>query len=149
MPFHWPWQRREPATPTAPDYLRDNEWAVMGRKTHAAGDINAARTCYQKAAYGFRDMTSEQVDQLRQEVAGFVHDDPVYDAIVNNIRAELVERPGLLQSDIGKLLDPVAEGGNTRELFNYALYFAEVVGDLVRVKSGRSYKLYLPDQAPT
>lgn len=138
MPFHWPWQRREPATPTAPDYLGDDEWVVMARQAHAAGDINTARTYYQKAAYGFRDMEPAQVDQLRQEVAGFVHDDPIYGAVLQNLRTDLTERPGMLQSEIGKHM------GDDRELFNYALYFAEVCGDLVRVKSGRSYKLYLP-----
>lgn len=127
------------------DYLSDNEWVQTAGRAWSDRNFDATRTLYQKAAYGFQEMPPEQVDALRSEVADFTSEDPVYAAILNSVRRELAARPGIMQADIGKQLDAVAEGGSTRELFNYVMYFADFCGAIVHMKAGRSYKLYLPD----
>jgi len=123
------------------DLLWQDEWITMARRAWSAGDINNARMCYQKAAYGYKHWTPEQNDQFRSEMADFVQEDPVYEAVMKNVLEHLEANPGTIQANVGKLMDD-----DSRELFNYALYFGAVCGTIVRVKSGRSYKLYLPDQ---
>lgn len=127
------------------DLLQDNEWVQVARRAWSNRDFDAARRLYQKAAYGFQEMEPEQVDALRSEVTDFTSEDPVYGAVLNTVRGELAARPGIVQSEIGKVLQQVDAGGDTHELFNYVMYFADFCGAIVRVKAGRSYKLYLPD----
>lgn len=115
-------------------------WVSKARRARASVDIATARMCYQKAAYGFAQLTPDQIEQLKQEVAGFVRTDPLYAEGFAAVRTAVTATPGLLQSDLGKA------AGENRDALNYVLYYAAVTGDLVRIKAGRSYQLYLPGQ---
>lgn len=117
------------------------EWVFSARNAVDSGDVDAARMCYQKAAYGFKQLTPAQNEALKREIAGFTHTDPRYQAGLELVRDAVQSAPGTLQSELGKSV------GDQREALNYVLYFAALTGDIVRVKSGRSYRLYLPTQA--
>lgn len=116
------------------------QWVAEARRARAAGDTASARMCYQKAAYGFAQLSKLQNEQLKHEIADFVRTDPFYADGFAVVRATVQATPGLLQSDLGKA------AGENRDALNYILYYAAMVGDLVRVKAGRSYRLYLRGQ---
>jgi hypothetical protein len=115
-------------------------WMMMAREAFAAGSIDDARLFYQKAAYGFTQLTDWQNEELKREIANFAQHDPSYLAGLALVREVVSSAPGVLQSELGKA------SGEQREALNYVLYFAALTGDLVRVKFGRSYALYLPGQ---
>ena len=117
------------------------EWVYRAREAAEQGDVDSARMCYQKAAYGFKELTSPQNEALKREIAGFTRTDPRYQAGLSLVQHAVQSAPGTLQSELGKSV------GDQREALNYVLYFAGMTGDIVRVKSGRSYRLYLPTQA--
>lgn len=112
----------------------------MARAARRSGNIDDARLYYQKAAYGYRNMPPEAVEALKREVAEFTSEDPRFQAAWQLVRGILDANPGMLQSDLGK------QTGDNREWFNYVMYYADASGLLVRVKAGRSYRLFLPGQ---
>lgn len=111
------------------------------RAAREAGDIDAARAHYQRAAYGFNQLSPEQNEALKQEIAGLTRSDPFYLDGLELMRQQLANTPGVLQADLTRGLEPRAI-----EAARYVLYYADQLGDIVRVKSGRSYRLYLPGQ---
>lgn len=115
-------------------------WISHARRARKSGHIDNARAAYQKAAYGFAALTPVQNETLKQEIAGFVREDPRYMAGLGAIVAAIGERPGVLQSELGRA------SGSNREALNYVLYYAAFTGDIVRVKKGSSYRLFLPGQ---
>lgn len=136
-----PAARPEPRTTSAPWPPEVAGWMMEARKAFDAGDIDRARMCYQKAAYGFAQLTPEQNEGLKREIASFADHDPRYQAGLALVRQMVRANPGMLQSELGK------SAGPNREALNYVLYYADQLGDIVRVKSGRSYRLYLPGQS--
>lgn len=125
-------------------------WINSARRAHESGECDDARACYQKAAYGFSRLTEEEREALKQEIAQFAQTDPVYVDNLAAFRALLQDNPGVLQSELVKGCirgsSGYADEAKVREVAGYVLYYAEALGDVVRVKSGRSYKLYLPGQ---
>lgn len=125
-------------------------WINSARQAHESGACDEARACYQKAAYGFSRLTEEEREALKQEIAQFAQTDPVYVDNLAAFRALLQDNPGVLQSELVKGCihgsSGYADEAKVREVASYVLYYAETLGDVVRVKSGRSYKLYLPGQ---
>lgn len=111
------------------------------RAAREAGDIPAARAHYQRAAYGFSQLSEAQIEALKQEIASLARADPLYLETLPLLREQLLAAPGLLQADLTRQM-----GGPTTEALRYVLYYADQIGDIVRVKSGRSYRLYLPGQ---
>lgn len=111
------------------------------RAAREAGDIAAARAHYQRAAYGFGQLSEAQNEALKKEISSLVRDDPLYVETLPLLREQLRATPGVLQADLTRGLE--ASGA---EALRYVLYYAADLGDVVRVKSGRSYRLYLPDQ---
>jgi hypothetical protein len=61
-------------------------------------------------------------------------------------KTETRSSPGIKQSDLTKKLK-----GNDEalEALRYVLYFASELGQIVRIKKGNTYLLYLPGAAPT
>lgn len=116
------------------------EFVRLARRADKRGDIDDARILYQKAAYGFGSLEPEQIDALRAEVAAFALRDPLYRKGVDLIRDYVAVHPGALQSELGR------QTGANREVFNYLVYYAEANGEIKRVRQGRSYRLYLPEQ---
>lgn len=125
-------------------------WIDSARQASQSGAVDDARACYQKAAYGFNRLSADEREELKQEVAQFAQADPVYVDNLAALRGVIQDNPGVLQSELIKGCirgsGGYADEATVREVFGYVLYYAEVLGDLVRVRSGRSYKLYLPEQ---
>lgn len=113
---------------------------TAARRACQLGDLGTARMCYQKAAYGFSQLTEAQNRTLKAEIALFAMSDGLYVEGMELVRERLLSTPGLLQSELGKSV------GDAREALNYVLYYADLLGAVIRVKSGRSYRLYLPGQ---
>lgn len=111
------------------------------RSAREAGRLADARLHYQRAAYGFAQLSEAQNAALREEIAGFAREDPLYIEGIGLLRRQLCASPGALQADLTRGMD-----ANNAEALRYVLYYADQLGDVVRVKSGRSYRLYLPDQ---
>lgn len=78
---------------------------------------------------------------LREFKAELLRQDPAYIDGLALISAEVERRPGALQSELLKGLPP-----ESADAVRFVLYCAADFGDLVRIKSGRSYRLYLPRQ---
>lgn len=113
---------------------------IAARRAAAAGHIDQARSLYQQAAYDKAQLSPQENDALKAEVSALVMHDPLYLDGLALIRDVLNSSPGMLQADLGKA------AGENREALNYVLYYAAERGEVVRVKAGRSYKLYLPGQ---
>lgn len=126
------------------------EWIQKARHARHMCSTDGARFYYQKAAYSFTRLSLDEREAIKQEIAEFAKSDPVYISNIESFRRVLGTNAGVLQSD---LIRGCVTGSSSyaseeaiREVAGYVLYYAEVLGDLVRVKSGRSYKLYLPGQ---
>lgn len=104
-------------------------------------DWNFARAALQKKSYA---MTGNDVSQLEKDtfkafMAHFAKHDPLYQQTIVRIKAALQQNGELLQSDMYK-----GQSEFDKEMARYILYFAEVLGDIKRVKKGRSYLISLP-----
>lgn len=103
-------------------------------------DFQAARD--ELRAVGFR-MREENAlpdvvslyDNLREE---FMHADPYYAEVMDVVKPIIQSRPGLTQSILAKGLPEI-----DIERFRYVMYYGELIGDITRIKSGRSYGLYM------
>ncbi len=100
-----------------------------------------ARMRLQKVAYEITRAShpQDQQDWYRQMAATFVQQDPLYLDSIDRIKDAIRESPGLIQSEIYK-----GRSDKEKEGARYILYYAEVLGDITREKSGRSYRLNLP-----
>lgn len=114
------------------------EWDMLqrARKAWKNGDFDTARANYQKMAYAGKAPT--------QEIALFAGDDPLYQGVLAIIIQNLEEREPILQSEFTSKVKQVY-GEQAANLVRYVTYFAEVRGELIREKKGRSYNLYLPE----
>jgi hypothetical protein len=106
-------------------------------------DWSFARAALQKKSYA---MTGEGVSQREKDtfkafMAHFAKHDPLYQQTIVRIKAALQQHGELLQSDMYK-----GQSDFDKEMARYILYFAEVLGDIKRVKKGRSYLVFLPEQ---
>lgn len=131
--------------PTEEEIVADG-WEFWTRKTQDAircGSVDEIRFGLQKLAYvvSRKSVSAETKEEFRQCVAEFAKVDPLYPSVVSKMRLLLVDNPGLQQSHIYK-----GQSDKIIEQMRYVLYYAEVLGDLVRVKKGSSYLLYLPEQ---
>lgn len=113
-------------------------WDMLQRARDAwkSGDFDTARATYQKMAYANIAPT--------QEIAQFAGDDPLYQGVLSIIIQNLEEREPILQSEFTSKVKQVY-GEQAANLVRYVTYFAEVRGELIREKKGRSYNLYLPE----
>lgn len=75
-----------------------------------------------------------EFDTLRQK---FCRDDPYYANVMNIIKPIVAARPGVIQSTLAK-----GHPMFSADQFRYAMYYGEIIGDIQRVKSGRSYALF-------
>lgn len=109
----------------------------------ARGDYQNARKWLQKVAYRMvrPDVTDRQRQVFKQLVAEFAVQDPLYYELLSIIRPAVNQQPGILQSQLTKSIE-----GYSTEHIRYVLYYAHELGDIHRVKHGRTYKLYLPGE---
>lgn len=102
-------------------------------------DFEAARD--ELHAVGFRIRNENALpdvvslfENLRVE---FMHADPYYTEVMDVVMPIIESRPGVIQSTLAKGLPEF-----DIERFRYAMYYGEIIGDIKRAKSGRSYGLY-------
>jgi hypothetical protein len=110
----------------------------------ASGDWDWARAALQKLAYTMTgdDVSQEQKDHFKRLMTRFAQKDPLYREIIVELLPVIQQQPGILQSEIYAHVPR-----HDVETIRYVLYFAHELGDLVRLKKGRSYQLFGPGQA--
>lgn len=103
------------------------------------GNYDFARTWLQKFAYTTVDQEVPQLvrDRFKQLMIVFARQDPLYQSIMAAILPIVTAQPGMLQTAIYAQLPSY-----NQEQIRYVLYFAHELGDLTRVKKGRSYQLF-------
>lgn len=103
------------------------------------GDWDGARQFLQKVAYGMPTATEEEKNDFTEFMAGFSAQDPLYQRCLVDIQDVLKEYPeGIRQT----ALYPHMTAALVVEQARYMLYYAEVLGDIVRVKKGNSYTVF-------
>jgi hypothetical protein len=121
-----------------------------------SNDYLGARVCYMSCVELLkRDKTAvAQLEIAQKEYEDFVRRDPVFKRLIEIFLAGIRENPGILQSDITKKAEDMDWGELrtcnrpiAKDDIRYALYFADKFGLVFRKKEGRSYRLYLPEQA--
>lgn len=110
-------------------------------KAWGKGDYDFARTWLQKLAYSITSMNASQEvhDKLKQLMVAFTRDDPLYADVMRVAIPVIAANPGIVQSALSKQFPQFDV-----EQFRYAMYYGEIIGDVARVKNGRSYALTIP-----
>lgn len=108
-----------------------------------AGDYGVARVWLQKYAYTVvRPEVPQAVrDRFKDLMTAFAREDPLYRDILACAHPLVAAQPGILQTALYTQLS-----GYDEEQVRYVLHFAHELGDLVRVKKGRSYQLFIPSR---
>jgi hypothetical protein len=118
------------------------------------GDYLGARVFHMQCVESLkRSGASEELEAAKKEYADFVRRDPFFNKLLSVFLEGIKQNPGILQSDITKKFEDM-EWGELRNIdrpfskddIRYVFYFTEEFGHLIRQKSGRSYRLYLPEQ---
>lgn len=122
----------------------DSAWFEYCRSIENAwqrGDYDWARQALQKIAYSMvgKSVTQEQKNQFTHLMKTFAIEDPMYREIISIALPYITANPGTLQSKIYTQLP-----NWTKEEVRYALYFANEIGHIHRIKKGNSYKLMPP-----
>lgn len=102
-------------------------------------EFDAMRFALQKVAYemvGDR-YTQQEKDKFKKIMTYFAYKDPLYNDCIKRVISIVAKNEGMLQTQIY----PYFKEYDT-EIIRYVLYFGGELGDIRRVKSGRSYKLY-------
>lgn len=105
------------------------------------GDYDQARDWLQKLAYRLKSEEAPEAvhTKFKALMAEFTRDDPLYAEVMRFALPVITEQSGIIQSQLSKQLHQF-----NAEHFRYAMYYGAVIGDVVRVKKGRSYALTLP-----
>lgn len=95
------------------------------------------------------------IGSLQKMYDDFVLRDPYYKRLMAPLLQIIAKNNGILQSEITKHFQRSDWGAlkyynrpPLKDDIYYALYFADRFGDIIRVKKGRSYLLYLPGTEP-
>lgn len=110
------------------------------------GGWEITRRNMQKISYSMvkDSIPREQKRWFNEFMKVLVARDPLYIETIDRVTDALKASPGITQSEIYK-----GRTEKEKEGARYILYFAHELGDIERVKSGRSYRLFLPGQSPT
>lgn len=102
-------------------------------------EFDAMRFALQKIAYEMvGDKHSQQEkDKFKKIMTYFAYKDPLYNDCIKKIIGIVAKNEGMLQTQIYQYFKEY-----DTEIMRYVLYFGGELGDICRVKSGRSYKLY-------
>ena len=98
-----------------------------------------ARTWLQKFSYASvkADVPQNVRDDFKRLMTAFAHEDPLYRALISQILPLVSAQSGIMQTAIYSQIPSYSE-----EQIRYALYFAHELGDVTRVKKGRSYQIF-------
>ena len=102
-------------------------------------EFDAMRFALQKVAYemvGDR-YTEQEKDKFKKIMTYFAYKDPLYNDCIKRVISIVAKNEGMLQTQIY----PYFKEYDT-EIIRYVLYFGSESGDIHRLKSGRTYKLY-------
>ena len=133
------------AVPTGSDEIAlEIDWPSTFLEIERAinqGNYDFARTWLQKFAYTTVNQEIPQLvrDRFKQLMTAFARQDPLYQAIMATILPIVTATPGMLQTAIYAQLPSY-----NQEQIRYVLYFAHELGNLTRIKKGRSYQLFGP-----
>jgi hypothetical protein len=118
-----------------PSTFLEIEWAIK------KGDYDFARIWLQKFSYTTVDKNVPQWvrDRFKTLMTAFAKQDPLYLRLIGKIQPLVDAQPGILQTALYPQLPDFSE-----EQIRYALYFAHELGDLNRLKKGRSYQVFGP-----
>jgi len=107
------------------------------------GDYDFARNWLQKFAYSTvsQEVPQQIRDRFKTLMTAFSRQAPPYKTILSEIIPLVSAQPGILQMATYPQLPTY-----TQEQIRYVLYFAHELGDLTRLKKGRSYQLFGPVQ---
>lgn len=97
------------------------------------------RSFLQQIAYGLvgKDVPQQDKDDFKAIMTFFARRDPLYQEIIKKAIVVIAKEEGILQSKIYPYL-----GEYGQEAIRYVLYFGHELGDVRRIKKGRSYELY-------
>lgn len=116
------------------------------RRSRSEGDYARARSSYNKWVEAVKQqninkggLLGRELDEAKKEFSAFVKTDPLYKQNRDVVVAKIREVPGLLQTDLYKVLAAFDKSDVT-----YVMYFAADHGIIVRTKKGRTYSLSLP-----
>jgi hypothetical protein len=126
------------AAPTVDMKLSDF-FALVEQTIHAQ-DWAAARGMLQKVAYMMvrPEISASEKAQFKALMTLFAARDPLYLETIPHLQRLLSTESGIKQSDLTR------NHPNAEEM-RYVLYFAAELGEVRRVKSGNTYRLYRPD----
>lgn len=115
---------------------------VQAERAVQQEDPDQIRIWLQKMSYLMvkPNVTDKERETFKQFVACFAKIDPLYGMVMGRLRPMIAATPGLIQSDIYK-----GQDDEVKEQMRYVLYYAEIMGEVIRNKKGRSYQLYLSD----
>lgn len=116
------------------------EFVKAARAAWRKSNFDQARLMYQKSAYAASIIPDAQLKEqvnaaIKAEQAKYVVNDPLFNSIVSAALSVIKSSPGVIQS---KIYDQIPY---EREQTQWALYYAEVLGQVRREKKGRSYAL--------
>ena len=116
------------------------------RQLRARGDHSGARLSYFKWVESVRqqNVNSEgklerDLEEAKREYSEFVKTDPLYQQIRDAAIQKIGEKLGILQTDLYTTLPQFDKTD-----IQYAIYFMDEHGAIVRTKKGRTYSLSLP-----
>jgi hypothetical protein len=109
------------------------------------GEFDYAREALRRLAYDIRSVDTPPIvqEKLKALIQNFTRADPMYADVMLVALPVISANPGLVQSVLSKQFPQF-----DADQFRYAMYYGEVIGDVIRNKKGSSYTLYLPKEAP-
>lgn len=110
-------------------------------KAWRQGDYDFARDWLQKLAYRLKSEEAPEAvhTKFKALMVEFTRDDPLYAEVMRQAIPAISDNPGIIQSQLAKQFPQFDS-----EQFRYAMYYGEVIGDVIREKKGRSYALQIP-----
>lgn len=105
-------------------------------------DWDQKRQFLQKIAYGIAAHPQREQDVFKLLMTVFAESDPLYRQCLAQVLPVVAATPGVKQTDLYQHMPAAPDV----ELARYALYFAHELGEVVRVKKGRTYQVYPADK---
>jgi hypothetical protein len=126
----------------------------QAKKAERNKDYLGARVSYMQCVESLKHADApEELEKAKKEYVDFVRRDPFFNKLLPVFLEGIKQNPGILQSDVTKKFEDMewrelrnSDRHFSKDDIRYVLYFAESFGCLIRQKSGRSYRLYLPEQ---
>lgn len=126
------------------DVYLEVDWREQLEEIESAwkqGDYEFARDWLQKLAYRLKSEEAPEAvhDRFKALMVNFTRDDPLYTEVMRIVLPVIADNPGIVQSQLAKQFPQF-----DAEQFRYAMYYAAEIGDVLRIKKGRSYTLSIP-----